>query len=89
MAQYLKMLEAILSLFQGNMLYFVYVIVKEYLDLQHRLVSWAIELNLTKYLNIQSFYFACVLGHCNQCPHTPVNEVFRLRGCSKAISEGL
>ena len=52
--------EAILPVFQGNMLYFLLVFVEEYLDVWYRWVWWAIRLNLAKYLNIQILYFARV-----------------------------
>lgn len=47
----LQDIETILPTFQGNMLYFLSVVVEEYLDVQY---LWAIMLSLAKYLNIQS-----------------------------------
>ena len=58
MARYLKIFGAILPLFQGIMLYFLFVVVEKYLDLQYRQILWTIRLYLAQYLNIQSLHFA-------------------------------
>ena len=58
MARHLKVFGAILPLFQGIMLYFLLVVVEEYLDLQYRQILWTIGLYLVQYLNIQSLHFA-------------------------------
>ena len=42
----------------GIMLYFLLVVVEEYLDLQYRQILWTIGLYLVQYLNIQSLHFA-------------------------------
>ena len=61
MARYLKLLEAISSLFQGNMLYFLLVVVEEYLDLRLRQILWTVRLNLSKYLA----YRVCISNNFN------------------------
>ena len=61
MARYLKLFEAISSLFQGNMLYFLFVVVKEYLGLRYRQILWTIRLNLAKYWA----YRVCISNNFN------------------------
>ena len=55
-----KIFEAILPLFEGNMLYSLSEVVAEYLDLLYRLILGTIMSNLAKYSDIQSLYFARV-----------------------------